>query len=493
MVDVAVIKAGRAEYPETVPYHPSKRYPEYRFDEIAESENYVYDAVRQLFFELGFDTDNFGKQGWNPLGWLIEPGLTVVLKPNFVLSRHFKKKDPYAIITHPSVLRAVADYVWIALQGKGSIIVADAPQYNCNWQELMELTRLEDVSRFYNAQRQGSFELRDLRDYWSAGKHFPSLRQDLPGDPLGTLKVNLDGHSAVKDIRDPNRMYGAVYHRNETISNHTGNEQNYSLSGTVMKADVFISVPKLKVHKKVGVTMNVKGLVGINTNKNLIVHYSVGSPSEGGDQYPDCHFSPMEEKLIKTERWMYDTFLAKKSIPLEYIHRSIYWLHGKFIKPFGIGVEKKKRLLDAGNWYGNDSAWRMSVDLLKLVHFADSEGRLKEEKTRRMFSIIDGITGGDNEGPLDPDPVRSGVVLASENFLAADIVGTRLMGLDPMKVKMFTYLLEEKERDYGIRSVDDISVKTNVREWQDCLQDSSDKFLNFKPYPGWVGHIEIGS
>lgn len=491
-VNVGVSKAKIAEYPKNAPYHPSEKFPEYPFGEnISSSPNYVYSCLRQLFFELGLDLENFGKAEWNPLGFLIEPGMTVVLKPNFVRSRHFEKKDPFSIITHPSVLRAIADYVWIALKGKGNIIISDAPQYDCNWQELLELTKLDEVERFFNLQRENSLQILDLRKYWSRGKHFPSMRIPLDGDPEGAVSANLGNESAVKDINDPKRLYGAVYHRQELIDNHTGEKQVYELAGTIMKADAVISVPKLKTHKKVGVTMNIKGLVGINTNKNLIVHYSLGNKSEGGDQYPPNHFTPMEERLIKTERWMYDTFLAKQSVPLEYIHRSIYWLHGKFIKPLGIKVEKEKRLLDVGNWYGNDSAWRMGVDLLKLILFADKEGHLHKKPQRRLFSIIDGIIGGDNKGPLDPDPNYSGVLIASESFLAADIVGARLMGFDPLKIKTFSHLLEETNWNYGLKKLSDVKVLSSDEKINKCLEDKTDKFFDYRPYPGWIGHIEI--
>ena len=489
---VAVVQAGNAEYPQASPYHPAERFPEYPFGEdISSSPNYVYPAVRKLFAELGYDRENFGTSDWNPLGFLIEPGMTVVLKPNFVRSRHFEKKDPFAMITHPSVLRAIADYVWIALKGSGKIVIADAPQYDGNWDELLELTRLDEVEDFFNSQRADSFAIYDLRDYWSRGKHFPSMRIPLPGDPNGKVVANLGSESAVKNITDPKRLYGAVYHRQELIKNHTDEKQIYELSGTAMKADVLISVPKLKTHKKVGVTMNIKGLVGISTNKNLIVHYSLGRKSEGGDQYPPNHFTPMEERLIKTERWMYDTFLAKRSVPLEYIHRSIYWLHGTFIRPFGLKVEKEKRLLDVGNWHGNDSAWRMTVDLLKLVIFADNDGNLHKRPQRRLFSIIDGIIGGENKGPLEPDPNPSGVLIASENFLAADIVGTRLMGFDHRKIKTFSYLLNESGWDYGVKSADDIDVFSPDPNIRNCLDDTRGRFFDYRPYPGWVGHIEI--
>ncbi len=491
MTTVAVTRISKAIYPEYSPYHPSESYPEYPFAAISDEQNYVYRGVRQLFRDLQFDKDNFGTGAWNPLGGLIKPGMTVVLKPNFVLSRHFEAKDPYALITHPSVLRAVADYCFIALSGQGEIVIADAPQYNCNWEELMSLTGLEKVRDVYNSARQDSLDLRDLRNYWSRGKHFPSLREELPGDPLGSLNVNLGNISLVKSVREPTRLYGAVYNRQETITNHSGESQNYQLARTIMDADVVISIPKLKTHKKVGVTMNIKGLVGINTNKNLIVHYSVGSVSEGGDQYPPDHFTPLEERLIKTERWMYDTFLAKRSVTLEYIHRSIYWLHGKFLKPLGIEVEKSKRLLDAGNWHGNDTAWRMSVDLLKLITFADRKGGLHEEPQRRLFTVIDGVLGGDNKGPLEPDPHFAGVLIASENLLSADIVGTRLMGFDPLKVKTFSYLMNEPNWNYGVEHLSDIKVVSNEDKIGGCLQNNVDRFFSFRPHPGWVGHIEI--
>lgn len=490
--DVAVVRTEKAAYPDSPPFHPSDKFPEYPFDQaIAADANFVYPAVRKLFWQLGYDKENYGSSGWNPLSRLVQPGMTVVLKPNFVRSRHFEGKDPYSMITHPSILRAIADYVWIALKGSGVIIIADAPQYDCNWEKLMELTGLETVKEFFCKSRPDSFEVRDLRNYWSRGKHFPSMVIALGGDPLGTLTVDLGRASVVKDVHDSTRLYGAVYHRQETVRNHTGDKQIYDLSRSIMNADVVISIPKLKTHKKVGVTMNIKGLVGVCTNKNLIVHYSIGSKTDGGDQYPPNHFTTMEERLIKTERWMYDTFLAKRSRPLEYIHRSIYWLHGSFIKPLGIKVAKEKRLLDVGNWYGNDSAWRMCVDLLKLVLFADKDGNLQKQPQRKVFSIIDGVIGGENKGPLEPDPNPSGVLLASENFLAADIVGSRLMGFAPLKIKTFSHLLEEKDRNYGFRDLSEITILSSDERITNCLNDKTNKFFDYRPYPGWIGHIEI--
>jgi uncharacterized protein (DUF362 family) len=488
-VRVGVAQLDEAVYPDEAPYHPSELYPEYPFSgPLSARRNHVYSGIRRLFQELGYDGDKFDKPSWNPLGFLIEPGMTVVLKPNFVRSRHFEGKDPFSMITHPSVLRALADYVRIALKGTGKIIIADAPQYDANWSELIHLTQLNVVQELFDRAGGPSFQIQDLRNYWSRKRHFPSMLIPLPGDPNGVLKVDLGINSAVSSVKNSKQLYGAVYHRQELINNHSGERHAYEVSGTVLKADVVISVPKLKTHKKVGVTMNIKGLVGACTNKNLIVHYSIGREREGGDQYPPGHFTPLEENLIRTERWMYDTFLAKQNTFLEYVHRSIYWVHGRFIKPLGIGVPKEKRLLDVGNWYGNDSAWRMCVDLHKIIQFADGEGRFSSGFRRRLFSVIDGVVGGENKGPLEPDPVASGLLIAGEDFLATDIVATRLMGFDPMKVRTLRHLLDEQ---HEVKSYEDISVVSSNEYIRGCLNDNENRFANFRPYPGWVGHIEI--
>ncbi len=491
-VKVGVIQAKKPVYPSIPPYNPSAPYPEYPFrDNLSSEPNYVYDALRDLFYILGYDIENYGKNRWNPLGEFIKPGMVVVIKPNFVLSRHFEGKDIYSIITHPSLIRAVIDYCWIALQGDGEIIIADAPQYNCNFKELIEVTGLDKVVDFYSSYSGVSVKLLDLRNYWSKSLHMPSCKRKLPGDPKGSIKINLGKESAYYSHPNPKKFYGAVYHRQEAILHHLGERQEYEISKTILSADVLISLPKMKVHKKVGVTLNGKGLVGIATNKNLIVHYTLGTPSEGGDQFPDGFLTPVEQKIIKFERWMYDTFLAKNSILWEIPHRIIYgFLYLKLVKPLGVKVADEKRLFDAGNWYGNDTAWRMVVDLMKIIHFADKNGQIHDSIQRKLFSIVDGIIGGENKGPLVPDPKPVGVLIGGDNFLAVDLVTTRLMGFDPMKLKQFTYLLSSNS-NYGLKNLEDIDVLSSDEMIRNCLRDKSNKFFNFKPYPGWIGHIEV--
>ena len=187
---------------------------------------------------------------------------------------------------------------------------------------------------------------------------------------------------------------------------------------------------------------------------------------------------------------MYDHFLAKHSLKHEIIHRVIYGFF--FLKIFNRGrfrITKQKRIMDAGNWYLNDTAWRMVVDLVKIIHFSDNKGKIHNTFQRNLFSIVDGIIGGERDGPLSPDPKPSGTIIAGENLLAVDLVATRLMGFNPYKLKQYTKL--DPSFDFGPKNFNDIDIYSNKEVFQEDFNTSKNTFLSFKPHPGWVGHIEI--
>jgi uncharacterized protein (DUF362 family) len=50
--------------------------------------------------------------------------------------------------------------------------------------------------------------------------------------------------------------------------------------------------------------------------------------------------------------------------------------------------------------------------------------------------LVDGIVGGEGQGPLEPKPVRSGVLLFSDNLLAADLACASMMGFNPERIPM---------------------------------------------------------
>jgi len=129
-----------------------------------------------------------------PLGLLIKPGDKVVINPNFVLSYNQSGGSIYSVIIHPSVIRALIDYAYIALNGEGKIIIADAPQMDCNWADLMQVVRLDSIQEFYHKKFKFRIEYFDLRNFElidNKKKAYFENRRTLPGDPLGNVIINL--------------------------------------------------------------------------------------------------------------------------------------------------------------------------------------------------------------------------------------------------------------------------------------------------------------
>ena len=494
-LNVSIYHKCDLEYPKETTYSPHIRYPEYKMNDISEKEkNHIYDAVRNSLILLGLDKKNYNTPQWNPFKDIIKPTNTVVIKPNFVLSKHDNGGDLFSIITHPSIIRIVVDYVYIALAGKGKIIIADAPQMDCNFKELLKITNLETIKELYKKELNFDIDIYDLRNLWLDKKGDPKNiysknRHKLPGDPLGGVLVNLGKDSLFHGVKNYKKFYGADFNREETIKHHHNDIQEYIISKTILSADAIISIPKLKVHKKVGVTLNIKGLVGICVNKNYLVHYILGTPSEGGDQFPDNILNLKEVMTVKLQRWIYDRFLSKKNTKADFLYRIFKKIGQLFLVPLGFKLDKKKSILDAGNWYGNDSTWRMAVDLLRIFIYADKEGNLKNTPVRKMFSIVDGIIGGEGDGPLNPDSKKCSVIVAGFNFCAVDLVCARIMGFDYRKIKKLNYILSQKDL-YKI-DIDKIKSISNENYKELFKNKNKNKYFNFEPPSGWKGFIEI--
>jgi hypothetical protein len=146
---MVAISTGHDGYPSVLPYSPRVIYPEYPFTPktITNKVNHAYDGVRDTLRLLKLDTEHYGQKEWNPLGRIVHPGNTVVLKPNFI--RDFRETHPGhedCLITHGSVIRATLDYVYIAMKGEGRIIIADASQNDADFEVIRRISGL-DVMR----------------------------------------------------------------------------------------------------------------------------------------------------------------------------------------------------------------------------------------------------------------------------------------------------------------------------------------------------------
>ena len=104
------------------------------------------------------------------------------------------------------------------------------------------------------------------------------------GDPLGNVRIDLGKNSFLSEHDGKGkRYYDAFYDIDETNIHHANGIHEYLISKTTIECDAFISLPKLKTHKKAGVTLNLKGLVGINADKNWLPHCTLAGPEDSGD------------------------------------------------------------------------------------------------------------------------------------------------------------------------------------------------------------------
>ena len=245
------------------------------------------------------------------------------------------------------------------------------------------------------------------------------------GDIAGNVEVNLGRKSLLYGI-DPTRFCGVFDERDETVASHTGETQLYTFSKSLYDADVYISIPKLKTHQKVGATLNLKGLVGSVTNKNQLVHWQVGYPEIHGDEYPS------------KEAWE---------------------------------AAQTAKVTHRGSWPGNDTIWRMVVDLYQAMQMRE----------RKYLSVIDGVIAGEGQGPFCPTSKNANTLIAGEDLLTVDVAAARYMGLDSLKIKYLGYFINQ-----GIVDYQNIQVLLNGKIQKDFFIVDS-KYKDFYVVEQWQG------
>jgi uncharacterized protein (DUF362 family) len=476
------------------PYGPGKAIPELA-NMLGEHgsggpPNHVYAAVRAALFGLGLDAERFGSEAWNPLGALVTRGSRIILKPNFI--RHFNPKTESnpelssidSVITHGSVLRAVADYAFLAAGTEGSVAIAEAPQHDCDFDQIRKITGLDTLVRFYDEVLGRELEVIDLRR--EAVRYEDGViveRKTLPGDPLGYRMIDLGRHSQFEGSGlDPKRFRGADYDPGPTAEHHMNGRNDYLLSETVLSADLVISLPKLKTHKKTGVTLALKNLVGINGDKNLLPHHCVGSQKEGGDEYPGASLlDGARSRLTEVGRALLKRGKATGLIRLARRMET---------------ATRGDDFIRSGNWHGNQTTWRMCVDLNRCLYYSDAHGEYfdAEAPARTVLTVMDAVIAGEGEGPLATRDVPLGAVIAATDPIALDLVALRLMGFDENKLpKISQPMRETKLRITGVRSPEDVTVsEVQVDSFQEQKRrlDEIKSERVFLAHPGWKGYAE---
>lgn len=481
---VGIWERAGTTYPSKPPFDPPQRFPELasRSTDIDE-ENGVFAAVRELLALLGYDAAHIGTPEWNPLGWLVSPGETVFVKPNMIAERNAVADEWVSVITHGAVIRAVLEYIALALRGRGRILLGDSPQTDSRMDLIRERIGIRQIQERFRARGDVEIEFLDLRDeFWPSQDGIVTARERLPGDPAGTALFDLGDASCFAEIDQlGRRYYGAYYDVDATNRHHSGGKHEYKIARSPLLADAFVSIPKLKTHKKVGVTLNLKGLVGINGDKNYLPHYALGSPAEGGDQFPDrSSKSTLENLLVLPAKR-----LLAGNHPLA--TRAARMLKPLMYRVFGSG----ETAVRAGNWWGNDTCWRMSLDLNRALLYGKPDGTLGT-RPRRYLSIVDGIVAMEGNGPTGGRPRPSGLLLGGDNPAAVDAVGARLVGFSPAKIPIIARAFDQHTLPIATGSIDDVVLESNDPRYRGPLGGlARSESLRFAPHFAWRGHVEV--
>ena len=413
----------------------------------------------------------------------VKPGDRVVIKPNWVKEHNASKPEDeggwLTIITHPLVVREVARWAAGKLAGRGSVTLCDAPQSDSSFDTIRRLHQLDQMITDLTLEFPGvSFQLFDMRcEEWTIDDGVTIAKRQLSSDPAGAVDIHLDSDSEFIGHPGLGKLYGASYDFATTNLQHTDPRHEYRICRTPMNADVLINVPKLKTHKKVGLTVALKNLVGTTPRTNWLPRHTEGTPAEGGDQFAESTAKrALEGSLMRTAKKILfgRFFLSKLFVPLKKLGRLF----------FG----DTKEVVRSGNWHGNNTAWRMIIDLHKCFFYFDGSGRRREQPLRYL-TVVDGIIGGDGDGPMSCDPVPSGVILAGTHPVAVDCVAAQLMGFNWRKTRLLNDAFTLERLPITGFQPGEITVASNEPAWTGPFEKMQQCY-EFRCHFGWAGHLE---
>ena len=482
---ISLVKNNNFTYPDKKTlFRPSKKYPEYLFDDVAEIDNTVYDAVRESFYLLGLDKENYNTRFWNPLSEFVKPGNNVLLKPNLVMHKNQNKLGgELCLYTQPSVVAAVIDYVIIALKGKGKIIVGDAPMQECDFDYLLKDSGYSLLIDYYK-KKNIDIEIVDFRELTSVVKN--GLRCNQINEMAKGIVIDLGTESEFYKVPSEKLKKARITNYDPRIlpTHHHDNTHEYYVSEYVLNADVIINLPKPKCHRKAGMTSALKNFIGANVRKEFLPHHIMGSVKEKGDEY----LTP--SRILKYQSKCADKcniFLSEKKRFKAFFMRLLSRLFGF------IARHVRKETYSDGSWYGNQTISKTICDLNKIINYANKDGVMCEKKQRTIFNIADMIIAGEKEGPVLPSPKNIGIIVSGFNLVCFDEVIATIMGFDKDKIPTLVNSRKIKGKFELVNKNDYPLVVSNEEGYNNKDLDKlrATNLFDFEPSSGWKGHIEL--
>jgi len=376
----------------------------------------IGEALKRIGGMLGWATDERG-----PLGQVIERGVKVVIKPNFVMHENGGPGGMPPLLTHQSLVRAATEAALLA--DPAEVLVGDAPIQGCDFDLLLKNAELDQWSR--QLQHQDS-RFKGIRDFRRTVATF------VDGVRIADENVQSEDHFVLFDLADQSLLEPITgdnpsfrvtcYDPRLMAKTHAPGCHRYLIAREILEAQVIVNLPKLKTHQKAGITCALKNLIGINGNKEYLPHHRIGGLELGGDCYPGS------SDLKRALEFIHDRQNMTKSHAAGRIWRTAANQFYRLLRLKGdeFGIE--------GSWSGNDTIWRTCLDLNRILLYGTPQGMMAEEVQRRVIHITDAIVAGQGKGPLSPEPLPLGLIVAGANAAAVDWIGAHLLGYSPENI-----------------------------------------------------------
>jgi len=419
-------------------------YPEFPYDD---KEHSMARACRRLFSQWAEDPDNPFEQ------WL-QPGNTVVLKPNWVMHTEPENPNAPALLTSTALIRHVIDCAARGLKNQGRIVVGDAPLQSCDFERMVRFTRIAELMELLRGQYP---DIEFIYEDWrlttlETGKdHSPnadSVQASKEIDPSRFVLKDRGRASFLEDISDyADEFRVSCYKPSLMFPHHHRGTHRYCVTRRIYEADLMINLPKMKTHMKAGLTGALKNLIGINGHKEFLPHYIKGSYFGGGDSY--CNGNSFRDKYDRLYDEFWEHFLetpqSKKNWQWQKLRALSHLSHAA-------GASK----MAPGGWSGNDTIWRTTLDLNHVLYF-------EPESPKKILNIVDGIIAGEGKGPLSPTPKEIGVLVAGDNPAYVDAVLAQLMGYNISRIPSVYHAIYNRKsklagpflEDWGVTWVDE--------------------------------------
>lgn len=409
-----------------------------------------------------------------PFKDIVKPGMTVLLKPNWVLHCNMGGHGMDCMITHPVFIEEVLKQVVKASPAR--IILADAPIQRTifgnivtpEWQD--RLTEIATPCRL---------EVIDFRKSIWCGSGRESHVETGSRMESDYILFDLASKSLLEPISNPTGKFrNTCYDPDSLAITHRPGCHKYLLSREVFDADVVLNLPKLKSHRKAGITAALKNLVGINGDKDYLPHHRIGGSKQGGDCYEGkTIFKHIAEQIGDHANRRINT---RAYYPLVKVGNCFMRLNHIFY-----GEDEIE-----GGWHGNDTVWRMVLDLNRLALYGRADGTISHEKQRSVYSLTDAVIAGEGFGPLAPEPINLGAVTFASSSACADLVHTALMRFDWRKIPCVKHSFDQFDYILAPAGPSDVKVCIND-ETLDVDSIPAKLGMSFRPAQGWVGKIEL--